>query len=459
MAKTIKVGVVLAAILFALGLALFPPAALASATTTAAGFTLIILALWATGLVAEYLTALIFFTGAMLLAIAPAPVIFSGFASGAFWLILGGLVLGVAINVTGLGKRIAVQVASRLNRSYAWLIGGLVISGVVFGLVMPSSLGRVVLLVPIAVTVAEQFGLHKGSNGYIGIVAATVLGTFLTGFAILPANVPNLVLSGLSETLYGYLPLYGEYLFLHFPVLGILKAVVLFLAIMLLFPDTIAHDSTAGQTEIGAVTQSEKTLAVILALLLALWVFDFLHHISPAWIAMLGACIVLLPVSKIITPQHFQQGVNFASLFYIAGILGLGQMINHTGLGTVLAQQLISILPLDPATPFVNFLSLGTLAMVTGAFTTQPGIPAVMTPFAGELATVTGFSIKAVVMSQVLGFSQPIFPYQVPPLLIGLQLAGVHLVEGFKLCLILAIASILFLFPLDYLWWQLLGWL
>lgn len=50
MAKMIKAGVVLAAVLFALGLALFPPAVLPAPTAVAAGFTLIILALWATGL-------------------------------------------------------------------------------------------------------------------------------------------------------------------------------------------------------------------------------------------------------------------------------------------------------------------------------------------------------------------------------------------------------------------------
>jgi hypothetical protein len=44
-------------------------------------------------------------------------------------------------------------------------------------------------------------------------------------------------------------------------------------------------------------------------------------------------------------------------------------------------------------------------------------------------------------------------------LLLGLQMAGVRLVEGFKLCLILAIASLLLLFPIDYLWWRLVGWL
>jgi hypothetical protein len=54
-----------------------------------------------------------------------------------------------------------------------------------------------------------------------------------------------------------------------------------------------------------------------------------------------------------------------------------------------------------------------------------------------------GLPIKAVLMTQVLGFSQPLFPYQVPPLLIGMQMAGVHLYEGFKLCLVLALGAVL----------------
>jgi di/tricarboxylate transporter len=59
----------------------------------------------------------------------------------------------------------------------------------------------------------------------------------------------------------------------------------------------------------------------------------------------------------------------------------------------------------------------------------------------------------------VIGFSTTIFPYQAPPLLIGMQLAQVKLTEAIKLCLYLAVISILLLLPLNYLWWNLLGWL
>jgi di/tricarboxylate transporter len=62
-------------------------------------------------------------------------------------------------------------------------------------------------------------------------------------------------------------------------------------------------------------------------------------------------------------------------------------------------------------------------------------------------------------MTQVIGFSTTIFPYQAPPLLIGMQLAQVKLTEAIKLCLYLAVISILLLLPLNYLWWNLLGWL
>lgn len=440
-------------------LVIFEPSFLTPSACRAGAFALIILSLWASGMIAEYLTALIFFTGAMLFNIAPPNIIFSGFSSGAFWLIFGGLILGVGINLTGLGTRIAAQVTTRLDRSYAGLIFGLVFSSALSGLLMPSALGRVVLLVPIAINIADQFGLQKGRKGYTGIVTAAVLGCFLPGFAILPANVPNMVLSGLSETLYNYSPLYGEYLLLHFPILGIVKSLLLCCLILVLFPDTISNGQGVKKTQGEQMTQSEKTLSLILLIMLALWVSDFLHHISPAWVAMAGACILLLPFVNIVSPQLFQQKINFGSLFYIAGILGLGQMISHTGLGSSLAKQCINVLPLDVETPFLNYMFLACLSMLTGVFTTQPGIPAVLTPFANELAASTGFPIKVVIMTQVLGFSQPLFPYQVPPLLIGMQMAGVHLSEGFKLCLSLALCAIILLFPINYLWWNVLGWL
>ena len=48
--------------------------------------------LWATSLLPEFITALLFFAVAMVAKIAPADVIFGGFASSAFWLVFSGFV-------------------------------------------------------------------------------------------------------------------------------------------------------------------------------------------------------------------------------------------------------------------------------------------------------------------------------------------------------------------------------
>lgn len=67
----------------------------------------ITIVLWATSLLPEFMTALLFFAAAMIAKIAPPEAIFGGFASSAFWLVFSGFVLGIAIRKTGLADRAA----------------------------------------------------------------------------------------------------------------------------------------------------------------------------------------------------------------------------------------------------------------------------------------------------------------------------------------------------------------
>ena len=71
--------------------------------------------LWATSLLPEFITALLFFTAAMAARIAPPEAIFGGFASSAFWLVFSGFVLGVAIRKTGLADRAARALSAKLT--------------------------------------------------------------------------------------------------------------------------------------------------------------------------------------------------------------------------------------------------------------------------------------------------------------------------------------------------------
>ncbi len=111
--------------------------------------------LWATSLLPEFITALLFFTAAMTARIAPAEVIFGGFASSAFWLVFSGFVLGVAIRKTGLADRAARALSAKLTDSWVLMVASVVGLSYALAFVMPSNMGRIALLMPIVAAMAK----------------------------------------------------------------------------------------------------------------------------------------------------------------------------------------------------------------------------------------------------------------------------------------------------------------
>ena len=110
----------------------------------AAGLTVLTIGLWATSSLPEHLVAIIFFVAAILLSVAPQSVVLSGFLSTALWLVFGGLVLGVAVQRTGLGSWLASGVVDRIGTSYASVIAAVVIGNVILGFLVPSAMARAV---------------------------------------------------------------------------------------------------------------------------------------------------------------------------------------------------------------------------------------------------------------------------------------------------------------------------
>lgn len=440
-------------------LLIFPPASFSTIESRAAAIAVFVIGFWATAVIPEYQTALFFFLIAVLLNVSPPNVIFSGFASTALWLIFGGLIIAEGISSTGLGNRIAGSIVTHFTGRYFYLIGGVLITGMLFAFLMPGAIGRVILLVPFVSAVAEHVGFEKGSNGRIGVMLAAIFGTIMPAFAILPSNVPNMVFAGMVETRYGVSILYGEYFWLHFPILGLLKAVAIVALILWLFPDCPGKLENKNMLQTEPVSKNEKILTAILLIQIALWMTDFIHHISPAWIALGGALILLLPKISVVGKRQFSDNINFSILFFVAGIIGLGGMVYDTGLGQTLANQLITLLPLAENKPFANYLLMSLVSTLTGIVVTVTGIPAVITPFCENLANSSGFALKSVLMTQVLGFSTIILPYQLAPMVIGMQMSGEKLSSAIKLCLSLLFVTIVLLLPLNFLWWQVLGWI
>jgi anion transporter len=432
-----------------------PPAGYTPQTMHAAALCLLVIGLWAFSALPEHIVGLLFFLLAMVLAIAPPGVVFSGFASGTLWLVLGGLVLAEAVNSTGLGVRLARALIGRHALSYRAFIAAVVLVCSLMCVVMPATVTRIVLLLPIMAALAQRLGLAPGSRGYDGVALAVIITNNQVGTAFLPANAPNLVLAGAAETLYKTTFTYGEWLLVQLPVMGVLKALVIIALVWWLFPDETR--APAAQEAAAPMSGDEKRLAVILAVAVILWATDFAHGIHPGWVGLGAGLATLMPRIGVMPLSSFSERVKLNPFFYIAAILGLGAIMVETGLSRGLGEAVQDGLKLQSGHDAANFATLALLATVTGAVVTNVAQPALLAPLAGHFAEAAGWPLKAALMTIVLGFTTAVFPFQVPPMMVGVQIAGLTLRRVLRISVPLALISLLVLLPINYLWWRAIG--
>jgi di/tricarboxylate transporter len=207
------------------------------------------------------------------------------------------------------------------------------------------------------------------------------------------------------------------------------------------------------------MSDEEKRLSWILGGSLLLYVTDSFHGISPAWIALGAGILCLLPPVGMIPTKTLSQKLNFVSLIYIAGILSIGAVVANSGLGEAISTKFLEIAHLTPGDTITNVAAVSGIDFILTTLTGVTGAPAVLTPVAGQLADATGLPILTVLMLEVIAFSTVLFPYASPPTLIGLQMGGVKTEPALKMLLIVGAITLVVLFPIDYAWWRLLGYL
>lgn len=433
-----------------------PPPGVSPNVMHAAGLVVLCSGLWATQALPEHVTGLVFLAACTLAAVAKPAVIFSGFSSGTLWLVLGGLIIAEAVRHTGLGERVAWLLLGRFTGSYVATLSGIVIVAGLLAFLMPATLGRIILLLPIVAALAARLGHEPGSPGHNGMCLAAISASYQLGAAILPANAPNLAIVGTAEMMYGTVLTYGEYLVLQFPVMGLMKGALIVAVIGRMFPAEVK--GLSGGTDPKPMSGEEKRLAGILVAALAMWATDFLHGIHPGWIGLAAGVLCILPRVGVLPAAAFNDRIKYGPYFYIGSVLGLGAVITDTGLAHALGRAVLPVLDLRPGWDLVNFVLLSVMSTLAGMLTTNPAQAGLTVPLAEPIAQAIGWPLKAVVMTFAVGVTTVVLPYMVPPIVVGLRLAGV----GFRVAarFTLALAAIgLPLLLVNFAWWRAIGFL
>ncbi len=410
---------------------------------------------FATRILSDMLTSLLCFLAFLALGAAPPEVIFSGFATGGFWLLFSGMIIGAAITQTGLGKQLALRLFVHTGASYRRAALLLALSGLGLGLLVPSTIPRIIVMMPVAMSLAHALGYENGSRGQIGLALIAAVSTLLPTYMILTANLPTIVQSGAIETLYGVQPSYGGHFIAQFPV-NLVRFLVL-LALLLPFASNASASPKEALPAPAPMTGTQRNLLILLGIAIAFWAMDSLHRISPAWIALVATAVLFWPGLEILDKDTMKSNIDMSPGIFIAAVFAISAVADHVGLTDEIAGRLIPMLGLEQGSAAYDLYAVSGLSMLLSHLTTAPAAPLVLAPLADAMAAGTGWSLQTVSMAQIIGVATPLLPFQAPPLILAMAMAPMPAGALTRICLALAVATFILGMPLTWLWWGLIG--
>ena len=128
---------------------------------------------------------------------------FSGFANTALVLVASALFLAAAMTATGLDRRIALSILSRVGTETRNVVVGTILVGFVIAFLVPSTTARVACLVPITLGIIAAFGVNRRGAFASMLMITTVQTASIWNVGIKTAAAQNMVAIGFIEKAFG----------------------------------------------------------------------------------------------------------------------------------------------------------------------------------------------------------------------------------------------------------------
>lgn len=411
--------------------------------------------LFATGVVHGLVISAAFFVLALGTATAPVWVLASGLWANATLLIFGGLIIGTAADRSGLGRHVARGLLRHFLRSYPHFLLGILIGTGALSFLIPSTMARLAITLPIVIGLAKEAGYPQGSPGYSAAILTAVAGNFLTAYGVLPANLVNVIAHGAAEQLYGRQVGYFEHLLLYAPVLGIAKAATFLGLALLLF--RAPPPTAVAATERTPMGRDAKRLAILLGVTVVLWATDSLHGLKPGWIAFGTGILCLLPPISLMRPRETVDMHRLNAVLSVPAALGLASVLTYSGAGDLISKAALELVQLEGRSAGFGFAMIALVTAAVALLATTVGTVAIITPLLGTVEATTGLSIKAGLVAEMVGLQALFFHYEAVPIMVGIALGGVTPLTAARLMVPLAVSGLVIILPLALLWLKVLG--
>ena len=266
-----------------------------------------------------------------------------GFASTAFCLVAAAMFLAVAMTKTGLDKRIALVILSKLGAKSNRVVIGVILCGFILSFFVPSTTARVACLVPIVMGMIKAFDVPLKSKfaGMLMITVAQVDSVWNVG--IKTAAAQNMVAVNFISSQLGVDISWLDWFVAAAPF-SLLMSICLYKLMMHLMPPEIDEIKGGKETvarllkEMGKVSVDEMKLLVISIFLLIFWTTEKkLHPIDTSTTTMVAVTLLLLPKIGVMSWNDVVHKVNWGTVLLFGVGISLGTALLSTKAATWMA--------------------------------------------------------------------------------------------------------------------------
>jgi len=348
------------------------------------------------------------------------------------FLFLGGFILALAVERSGLHRRTALAVLDTIGSSPKRLVWGFLIATAVLSMWL-SNTATTLMMLPIAAGVAQRLEHPKAPSR---LMLAVAYGASIGGIGTLVGTPPNLVLAGMAPSLvpelepltFGGWILFGvPFVVLFIPIAGLLLGRGL--------PSITRHDPglAAERAALGAMRTHERRIAILFSMTALAWVtrsnLDFGALTVPGWSSLLpdpklvsdavpaiaaAALTTLLPSGegsgrRLLSWEEISHGVPWGVLLLFGGGFAVADTMGATGVDDWLADGLsgLTILPLPLVVLSICLITTFATELTSNVATTTLLMP-VMAALAGVLGVHPYLLMVPATLSASCAFMLPV---------------------------------------------------
>jgi anion transporter len=391
-----------------------------------------------------------------------------GFSNTALALVGGALFLAAAMMQTGLDKRIALFVLSKIGAKTNRVLAGVILVGFTLSFFVPSTTARVSCMVPIVMGIIIAFGVDLKSKFAGVMMIAVAQADSIWNVGIKTAAAQNMIALGFIEKQLGKYVSWLDWFIAAAPFAIIMSIALYYVLLKIMPPETneiaggkeaIAH----AIKELGPMKANEKKLMIISVILLCFWATEkILHQFDTSTTTIAAISIMLLPGIGIMTWREAESKISWGTLILFGVGISLGSAILSTKAAAWTAKLLVSAFGLTTMPALIILAVLAAfLIIIHLGFASATALAAAMIPII--ISILQGVETQGIntvgltiILQYVISFGF-ILPVNAPQNMVAYGTGTFEVKDFIKTGIPLTIIAYLLVLLLGATYWKWLG--